>query len=56
MLEWPSIILYVGWSGANLNILIDDISMKPANENTYGILDCSQLVRNGDAEIGDFII
>ena len=35
------------------NILIDDVSIKPADESTYGILDCNQLVRNGDAEIGD---
>ena len=53
MLTWPTMVVYVGWSGADLNIQIDDISIKPADENTYGILDCNQLVCNGDAEIGD---
>jgi len=53
MLTWPSIMIYIGWIGANLNIIIDEISIKLVDTNTYGLIDCDQLVRNGDAEIGD---
>ena len=53
MLTWPAMIVYIGLGGVTSNILIDDVSIKLADENTYSILDCNQLVRNGDAEIGD---
>ena len=54
MLSWPTIVVYLGWSGAGLNINIDEISIKPADNNTFGLIDCNQMVRNGDAEIGEF--
>jgi len=53
MLGWPALEAFIGWAQANVNVVIDSVSIKPANSNTYGILDCTQLVSNGDAEIGD---
>ena len=53
MLTWPSLVFYIGWGRANINLIIDDISIKPADRNTYGIPTCTQLIRNGNAEVGD---
>ena len=49
----PSIVFYIGWGRANMNLIVDDISIKPVDEDTYGVPTCTQLIRNGDAEIGD---
>ena len=43
---------YVGMNAENIEIIIDDISLTPANRKTSGITTCLQLVKNGDAEIG----
>jgi len=53
MLGWPAFEAFIGWARANVNVVIDDVSIKPADSNTYGITDCTQLVKNGDAEVGD---
>ena len=53
MLGWRELETFIGWAQAGVNVVIDDISIKPADSNTYGITDCTQLVKNGDAEIGD---
>ena len=37
----------------NIEIVIDDISLTPANRKTPGITTCRQLIKNGDAEIAD---
>lgn len=54
-LNVPFITAYIGWVKPNTNIVVDNVSIKPADANTYGVPDasCSNLVRNGDAEIGD---
>ena len=41
MLTWPAMIVYIGLGGMTSNILIDDVSIKLADENTYSILDCN---------------
>jgi len=53
MLTWSAMVVYIGWVGAGLNIIIDEISITPVDKDTFGLLDCNQLVRNGDGEIGD---
>jgi len=47
--NWPSLYAYIGWTRDDVNLIVDDISIKPINTP----LDCTQLIQNGDAEVGD---
>jgi len=54
MMNADSIELYVNGSPASTNIVIDNVVMKEADTNTFGIETCpDNLVLNGDAEVGD---
>jgi len=50
---WNGIELFVGWGGANKNIVIDDVLIKSSTAEAVKKTDCTQLVKNGDAERGD---
>jgi len=49
MLSWPKLEVFFGWARAGIEIVIDDVSIKPLQIDN----DCLQLVKNGDAEVGD---
>lgn len=51
--NWESIELFIGWGGKNKNIVVDDIVLKPTTADEVVSADCTQLVKNGDAEVGD---
>ena len=51
--DWHNIELFVGWGGKNKNIVIDDVVIKPTTAAAAKKTDCTQLVKNGDAESGD---
>lgn len=53
MKKWPNIEVFLGLGGANRNIIADDITMKPTTAEAVKKPDCKQLVKNGDAEVGD---
>lgn len=53
MMTWNKMYAYIGMNAENIEIVIDDISLTPANRKTPGITTCRQLVKNGDAEIAD---
>jgi len=54
MLNADSIELYINGSPALIDIVIDNVVMKEADANTFGIESCpTNLVLNGDAETGD---
>merc|ERR1712203_54540 len=53
MMTWNKMYAYIGWSADNVDIVVDNISITSANENTYGISNCQQLVKNGNAEVAD---
>merc|ERR1712232_1437153 len=49
MLSWPKLEVFFGWARAGIDIVVDDVSIKPLQIDN----DCLQLVKNGDAEVGD---
>jgi len=51
--NWYNIELFIGWGGKLKNIVIDDIVLKPTTAEKAKVPDCTQLVKNGDAEVGD---
>jgi len=51
--DWHNIELFIGWGGKNKNIVIDDVKLTPTTAADSNKTDCTQLVKNGDAEPGD---
>lgn len=45
--------LYITRLQAGSNAIVDNVSMKPVDESTYGVSSCHDLIRNGNADIGD---
>lgn len=48
-----SLDLYITKLQAGNNAIVDNVSMKAVDDLTNGVGSCLQLIRNGDAEIGD---
>jgi len=53
MMTWNKMYAYIGMNAKNIEIVVDDVSLTPANRNTLGITTCRQLIKNGSAELGD---
>lgn len=45
--------LYVTKAAKDRNVIIDNVSLKPVNQDTFGVTSCNNLIRNGNADIGD---
>jgi len=53
MMTWNTMYAYIGWAAGNIDIVVDNISITPANEYTSGVTTCRQLIKNGDGEVED---
>ena len=54
MIDARHIDLFINGASAGINIVIDNVVLKEADANTFGVEKCpNNLVLNGDAEIGD---
>ena len=45
--------LFISRAPPEVDLAIDNVSVSPARDTSVGIMNCSHLIRNGDAEVGD---
>jgi len=53
IMKAKDVYFYTGKAKPGRNIVVDNLIIKPADSNTFGLKTCGELVVNGDAEIGD---
>jgi hypothetical protein len=53
LLSTTTLEMYVTKAIEGKNLAVDNVSVKPVSSGTFGLSTCSQLIINGDAEIGD---
>lgn len=53
LLATQKLEMYVTKAVPGNNVVVDNVSVTPVDNDTYGMRSCSQLIVNGDAEIGD---
>jgi len=52
-LSWAGVNAYVGPTKRAHTIVLDNVSIEQSDAETFGISTCTQLIKNGDADVGD---